>query len=204
MVSLLEDTIVYPPHRGYPLTVTAKRYYVPEFEPNKDDPNALTLICLHSTSFHKETWEPTLQRLFELVLRQGNKAVKVREAWAIEAPNHGTSTLYNKKTLHSLDFHNCCACCVLHSTVQKRQCRRFLCLVTCHKYAHAVQHFLSAGLTHGARIDFYKRNLVGIGHSLGGVAMSVSHLEGLGRSQSVLRHSSSKRRSAGGRFRMYL
>jgi len=43
--------------------------------------------------------------------------------------------------------------------------------VTCQKYAQAVHHFISAGPSHGAQIDFRKRNLVGIGHSLGANAM---------------------------------
>lgn len=49
--------------------------------------------------------------------------------------------------------------------------------VTCEKYAIGVHHFLLAGCHHGAKVDFSKRRLVGIGHSLGGVAMSVLPFE---------------------------
>ena len=43
--------------------------------------------------------------------------------------------------------------------------------VTCEKYALAAHRFLLAGPSRGAGVDFLRRNLVGIGHSLGGVAM---------------------------------
>jgi len=49
-------------------------------------------------------------------------------------------------------------------------------LVSCEKYAQAVGRFLSTGPNYGARVDFQKRNLVGIGHSLGANAMWVLFL----------------------------
>jgi hypothetical protein len=47
--------------------------------------------------------------------------------------------------------------------------------VGCHKYAEAVHRFMSAGLRLTSTFDFRSQRLVGIGHSLGGVAMLVSH-----------------------------
>jgi hypothetical protein len=111
---LLKDTIIYQPHRGYPLHITANRYYCrPRPGHNvEDDPDALTLICLHSTSFHKETWEPTLARLFQLAAEQvkgkNDRCVNIREAWAIEAPNHGTSGCLNQDALLLPEYHNNC------------------------------------------------------------------------------------------------
>src|ERR1700726_3038539 len=47
-------------------------------------------------------------------------------------------------------------------------------LVTCHKYADAVHRFLTADLAvEGATVDFTKRNLVGIGQSLGAVSITI-------------------------------
>jgi len=149
---MLEQSVVYLPRLGYPLHVTAKRYWLPELERHWSDSNALTLIFLHSTSFHKETWEPTIEAFFRLVVQSTNSGFTIREAWAIDAPNHGVSAELNEKELLLSEFSN----------------------FTCEKYARAVHHFLCAGPGHGARVDFKNRNLVGIGHSLGGVAMYVS------------------------------
>lgn len=63
---MLEQSVVYEPRGGYTLHVTAKRYSLEEFE--VDDPDALTLVFLHSTSFHKETWLPTIVSSFKRIL----------------------------------------------------------------------------------------------------------------------------------------
>jgi hypothetical protein len=49
-------------------------------------------------------------------------------------------------------------------------------MITCEKYAQGVHHFLSAGLYRGARVNCRKRKLIGIRHSLGGVAMYIHHV----------------------------
>jgi len=96
-------------------------------------------------------WEPTLERIFNLML-QGDGTVKIREAWAIECPNHGVSAQLNELVLQQPAFrHN----------------------FTCEKFAIAIHHFLSAGPDHGAKVDFRERNLVGIAHSLGGVSITI-------------------------------
>ncbi|THV00009.1 hypothetical protein K435DRAFT_470597 [Dendrothele bispora CBS 962.96] len=154
------DEITYPPRDGYPLFITAKRYALPEFDIYKDDPDALTLIFLHSTASHKESWEATLEKVFSLALsgienrRQGKDsgAVKIREVWCLDCPNHGASAMLNERVLLEPDY--------------------FLSF-TCERYAEAVHHFLSAGPEYGAKVDFPARNLVGIGHSLGGNAMAM-------------------------------
>ncbi|KAF8622431.1 hypothetical protein AX15_007015 [Amanita polypyramis BW_CC] len=141
---MLSESVVCLPRGGCPYHTTAKRYWLPEFEANRADPDALTLILLHSTSFHKETWEPTLKRIF-----QQDSGVKLREAWALDCPNHGEAAKYNEDVLRQ-DEH-----------------RGF----TCQKYAHAVYCFLTAEANEGAQIDFRRRRLVGIGHSLGANTM---------------------------------
>ncbi|TFK33681.1 Alpha/Beta hydrolase protein [Crucibulum laeve] len=150
---MLQQSIVYPPDSGYPLYITAKKYALPEFESNVNDPDALTLVVLHSTSFHKETWEPSLSKLFSLSSQPGTP-FKIHEAWAIDCPNHGESGELNDEVLKKPEFAN-----------------DFSWTVSCEKYARAVHRFLCGGLDHGARVDFRKRNLVGIGHSLGANAI---------------------------------
>ncbi|KAJ7166055.1 Alpha/beta hydrolase fold-1 [Mycena filopes] len=142
---MLEEAVTYPPSGGYPLYLTAKRYWLPSFESNARDPAALTLILLHATSFHKESWMPTLEAIFSYAATEGSP-VKIREAWCLDCPNHGASAQMNAAMLLQPQF--------------------FL-NFSCEKYAQAVHHFLSVGA------DFRTRNLVGIGHSLGGVAITM-------------------------------
>jgi hypothetical protein len=104
---MLEQYVIYKPRNGYPFHVTAKRYrsnLLPVLD--ADDADSVTLILLHGTSFHKETWEPTLQRIFDLAACDGS--VRIREAWAIECPNHGASAELNEEAFQQNEFrHNC-------------------------------------------------------------------------------------------------
>ena len=106
---MLVEAYTIPPSAEYPLFVTAKRYWTPESEANgaADPAAAHTLIVLHSTSFHKETWEPTLDELFALA-DAGSRRNHIRDVWAIECPNHGESALLNHRALSQPQFANDC------------------------------------------------------------------------------------------------
>jgi pimeloyl-ACP methyl ester carboxylesterase len=102
---MLEQSVVYRPRNGYPFYITAKQYSLPEFD--FDNADAVTLILLHGTGFHKETWEPLLETVFDLA-SCGEGTVKIREAWAIDCPNHGASAALNESILQQPAFrHNC-------------------------------------------------------------------------------------------------
>ncbi|KAF7333043.1 Abhydrolase domain-containing protein mpaH [Mycena venus] len=148
---MLEESVTYAPSARYPLYLTAKRYWLPAFEANAGDPAALTLLFLHATSFHKETWMPTLDAIFALASSE-DSPVKIREAWCLDCPNHGASGQMNATVLLQPEF--------------------FL-NFSCERFAQAVHHFLSIGPDQGGSVDFRKRNLVGIGHSLGGCAITM-------------------------------
>ncbi|KAJ7196947.1 Alpha/beta hydrolase fold-1 [Mycena pura] len=148
---MLEEAVTYAPSGGYPLYLTAKRYWLPAFDAHARDPSALTLLLLHATSFHKETWMPTLEAIFALA-SSADSPFKIREAWCLDCPNHGASGQLNATVLLQPEF--------------------FL-NFSCERYAQAIHHFLSIGPNEGAKVDFRKRNLVGIGHSLGGVAITM-------------------------------
>ncbi|CAK5264130.1 unnamed protein product [Mycena citricolor] len=148
MPQLSEESTALPPSGGYPLYLTAKRYWVPSCEAHAADPRALTLLLLHATSFHKETWMPTLEALFAAADRPGSP-VKIREAICLDCPNHGESGQMNAVVLLQPEF--------------------FL-NFSCERYAQAVHHFLSLK---PFGIDFQSRNLVGIGHSLGGCTLTM-------------------------------
>lgn len=114
---LEESLIVLEPTLAYPLSIAAKqyRYRVPNRADSRTQPDAITLILLHGTSFHMETWEPCLTRIFDLAARSHQNAnacgVNIREAWVIECPNHGGSALLNEKALREGQVHHCsCAC----------------------------------------------------------------------------------------------
>ncbi|KAH9483259.1 hypothetical protein JR316_0005363 [Psilocybe cubensis] len=150
---MLVDSFILPPSFDYPLFIAAKRYRLPGFAQIEANPLAQTLVVLHSTSFHKETWEPALEDLFRYASQPGS-TVLIREVWAIDCPNHGESGHLNYQTLKDHpDYTN----------------------FSCEKYAQAVHRFLSAGPTLEARVDFTQRNLTGIGHSLGANAMLLLH-----------------------------
>jgi hypothetical protein len=106
-MKLLEESFTLPPDSsvvdgngvGYPLYVTAKRYgkELSNSVAAEGDLDTVTLLVLHSTSFHKEAWEPTLEALFELAF--AGRQVKIREVWAIDCPNHGHAGVLNREVL---------------------------------------------------------------------------------------------------------
>lgn len=102
MASLHVETFILPPDDSYPLFITANRYWDGRrHTEGKDIKSGLTLVCLHSTSFHKEVWEACLETLFRIVRATVSRrdSVKIREAWSIEAPNHGDSASLNSNAL---------------------------------------------------------------------------------------------------------
>lgn len=98
-MNILKESVVCPPHADYPFYITAKRYWLQAFEAFANDPDSLTLVVLHSTSFHKEAWEPALEYLFRDVIQKAHNRVKIREAWSIDCPNHGEAAVLNEKVL---------------------------------------------------------------------------------------------------------
>lgn len=145
---LQSELYVFDPRPQYPLLITAKRYWHPAHCPA--DPDALTLVFAHGTGFHKESWEPTLEHLYDALLASPQR-VKIREAWSIDAPNHGDAAVLNEKTL---DW-------------------GYLPVVRWEEYARSVHAFLT-GLGSGIPVDFRTRNLVAIGHSMGAIAMMLA------------------------------
>ncbi|KAJ1820674.1 hypothetical protein LPJ56_001270 [Coemansia sp. RSA 2599] len=60
----------------------------------------LTLLLSHANGFHKEMWEPTLERLFS----QQNGIWSIAKAVAIDGYNHGDSAILNRKQIDREDF----------------------------------------------------------------------------------------------------
>jgi len=129
------------PRPKEPLQVTAVRYQ-PDILPS----DGLTLILLHASSVNKETWAPLVEALLALQASAPADSAqpKILEAWSIECPNHGESAVINEEDINTKfpDY-------TWSGTL----------------YARSVYAFLSSKPD---GVDFSKRRLVTIGHSIGG------------------------------------
>lgn len=171
---MLVESLVCSPTPSYPYHIAAKRYsarYDSDTTKQRysESDNELTLIFLHSTSFHKEIWEPTIEGLLQ---GQDRWRTRIREVYAIDCPNHGVAAVLNDGLLR--DFAG-----MMKSRIPRTGrgtdgifLDRGAFLVAGTKlFAECAMQFLLSGPTLNTPVDFSKRNLVGIGHSAGGVAV---------------------------------
>lgn len=98
-----------PADEDYPFAIIANCYPHPSFDSTLCRDAPLTLLVLHSTSFHKEALEPMLTDLFSLTTDQRN----IREAWVVECPNHGESAVRNQEALGKPQNVRYCEHCML-------------------------------------------------------------------------------------------
>jgi pimeloyl-ACP methyl ester carboxylesterase len=82
----------FDPRPQFPFLITFKCY--PNLETEQ---NGFTLILAHGTGFHKEVWEPIIERIFAESTKPNGP--KIRDAWAIDAPNHGDAAVLNAALL---------------------------------------------------------------------------------------------------------
>jgi hypothetical protein len=102
MPVLQSQSYIFDARPQYPFLISVKRYWVQGFE--STDPDAITLVLAHATSLHKELWEPVLEDLYTKAVvspRAYSPLLKIRDAWAIDCPNHGESAVLNEETLLS-------------------------------------------------------------------------------------------------------
>ena len=82
-----------------PLSTMAKRYRVRASEKKKafqNDVDAILVLALHLTSFHKEIWEPTLEALLQVLEETSDSARrKIRQVRAVNCSNHGHAEVLN-------------------------------------------------------------------------------------------------------------
>ncbi|KAJ2335755.1 hypothetical protein GGI00_001201 [Coemansia sp. RSA 2681] len=60
----------------------------------------LTLVLAHANGFHKELWEPTLERVFA----HRSESWHIENAIALDSYNHGDSAMLNRSFIGSEDF----------------------------------------------------------------------------------------------------
>lgn len=164
--SLASQAYVFDPRPHYPLRIALKRYWKAS-SPDAQDPDALTLIFTHGTGFHKEQWEPTIDDLYSLF--NGKESVKIRDVFAIDMANHGDSAILNEKELLGERYNPICTC---DAKCGGDTLNTEYAIGAWEEYARSI-HACLAGLGTGLDVDFSKRRLVGIGHSMGAVSLCV-------------------------------
>ncbi|KAI0061136.1 hypothetical protein BV25DRAFT_1827001 [Artomyces pyxidatus] len=150
---LQSQSYVFDPRPHFPFLVSVKRYWVPGLE--STDPSAPTLIFTHGAGFYKEQWEPVLEELYDFVataVSTGGK-VTIRDAWAIEAPDHGESAVLNEKELHKQNVPSAFSSASAYTTAV---------------------HLVLSGQGKGLDVDFKDRNLFALGNSLGCIPLIMS------------------------------
>lgn len=63
-----------------------------------------TLIFLHGSGAHKETWEPTIDRLLSGAFSHPKA---IHEIWSIEDPTHGESGVLNEASFQGRVYDTC-------------------------------------------------------------------------------------------------
>ncbi|RDX51314.1 alpha/beta-hydrolase [Lentinus brumalis] len=146
MLSLTSETFVLhgPPQDGG-LDIEVARYR-PSSDPSTTSGDRLSMLFFHGVSYHKETWIPTIEHLFDLQATTAHPSFTIIEAWSIDSPSHGQSAILNDVRLLS------------HPKG-----------ITAHEVSRALQVFLKSGLMAGSL-------LVGIAHSASVSVMSLSTL----------------------------
>ncbi|ETW87252.1 Esterase/lipase/thioesterase [Heterobasidion irregulare TC 32-1] len=93
MTAMRSQSFVFDPlPDGNGLKMAANRYT------SGDSPlqtAGLTLILAHGSGLHKECWEPTLSKLFQIQASE-DRSCRIREAWAFDWQSHGDSALLNE------------------------------------------------------------------------------------------------------------
>ncbi|KAG9313726.1 Alpha/beta hydrolase family-domain-containing protein [Chiua virens] len=156
-LKMFSKSYVFDPRPCLPFRISAKRYWMgsdAEQDATTNRGDQLTLVFAHAVGYHKEHWEPVIHRLFEQqwLPASGQRSFRVQDMWALDAPNHGDSAVLNEDVI-----------------AERYNGRMF----SCEAYARCVHAFL-AGLGTGVDVDFSKRTLVAVGHSLGAAALLLS------------------------------
>lgn len=176
-MSLIFEEYVFDPRPQFPFLITMKRY------PNSDDEqNGFTLILAHGTGFHKELWEPIIKRIFSENTKSGG--LRIRDAWAIDAPNHGDAATLNATLLKTGAYDSTC------EPFRRWPSRRppgvnieLWDKVSWENYSRAINLVLAGlgiltdGRNRRTKPDFKSMRLIGIGHSMGAVSLWVCSQE---------------------------
>ncbi|KDQ22266.1 hypothetical protein PLEOSDRAFT_1079700 [Pleurotus ostreatus PC15] len=106
IVNFVFDTQIVPTQNTPPtvsLKFTAKRYRNKAGQGLDPADSALTLLFVHGVGYHKESWEPCIEVIFQHFNADKAKAklTEIREAWAIDWQDHGDAALLNRQALRA-------------------------------------------------------------------------------------------------------
>ncbi|KAF9538742.1 alpha/beta-hydrolase [Agrocybe pediades] len=122
--------------------------YRPRTTARNPEDSGLILLLAHGMGFHKEHWEPTVQRLFELNRTNSVGNPKIVEAWSLDYPSHGEAA-------------------ELNASVLKRRSSP----LTIRSYTNAFHELYASGLL--GEMKEGKQKIVLIGHSAGSVGITL-------------------------------
>ncbi|KAI0047421.1 alpha/beta-hydrolase [Auriscalpium vulgare] len=93
------------------LTMAVKRYTPVAVANNRENAEAVSMLFTHNVGTHKETWQPTIERLFELQAATLGSKIFIAEAWVIDSPNHGHAGVLNERAFlerpNGISAHEC-------------------------------------------------------------------------------------------------
>ncbi|KAH9484884.1 Abhydrolase domain-containing protein mpaH [Psilocybe cubensis] len=129
----------------------------------------ITLVTTHPIGFHKEIWEPTFRHLIEMT-ELANSSIRIEELWSLEAVNHGDAALINGIHIPKLpdrsDYGRDIANFVIHHLPDGKDAfGKDLPL----QLTRLPESIATERVKHG----FRDRNVVTMGHSLGGDATAL-------------------------------
>ncbi|KAF8553493.1 alpha/beta-hydrolase [Imleria badia] len=157
-ISVFSKVYAFDPRPRFPLRIVAKRYWIGELGPEGNDHDTFfrtredfrTLVFIHGLGCHKEHWEPTVERLFEHEQASTATSIRFRDMWSLDLLNHGDSAILNEEVL-----------------------RWGYDIFSWEDHARGVHAFL-AGLGTGVDVDFSKRRLALVGHSIGSSVLTLT------------------------------
>ncbi|KAI0730579.1 alpha/beta-hydrolase [Earliella scabrosa] len=126
------------------LDISVTRYRPRNSPTSSTSGDTYALLFIHGVSFHKESFLPTIEYLFQIQSTVQESTCPILEAWVLDSPNHGRAGVLNATRLLSRPLG-----------------------LSAHEWARAAQVFLKSGLMKGTKI-------VGIGHSAGTVTVTLS------------------------------
>ncbi|KAF9037061.1 alpha/beta-hydrolase [Panaeolus papilionaceus] len=94
----VENYALATKNNGLPLVCPIKRYTRSAVPHAGACEGRVILILGHGAGFSKEHWEPVLEDLFDNDTGESGDIV-VREAWSLDAPNHGEGAIINEDIL---------------------------------------------------------------------------------------------------------
>ncbi|KIJ33541.1 hypothetical protein M422DRAFT_35456 [Sphaerobolus stellatus SS14] len=144
-MEIISESHILDWNPDHPLRTVAKGYRIRD----RNVEDGYTLVFAHGIGSNKEQWEPTMKALYRLSIKSA-KSPQIREMWAIDCPNHGQAAILNDELLMRGGYNN-------HA-------------FSWEEYIKIFRLFL----TRNPKFNLNNHRLIGIGHSMGAVCLSLT------------------------------